>query len=828
VLPANGSDRNFYLPLVKAGSFKSGRDRLIWNLDPTFRTALSLLICSASIAAVPPVVCPAGSPVGLFELSVRSARGGEREKPLRTINRLEEGDMVVYRPILRAGEERKGEVALALALATPAANGEMLQILDPQKANKTAEWTIPRRIGVVAFVYGPSGLNRKKVRTFLSRDQELIAQLAEYADKTAQAEALIAALSSPNSSADAVQSALRGFSSQYGFSVQLNRDAPPDQQAMMLFRTLNPAISRYDPIGAPQRTQMVAQTAGLATSVAALFFGNPVSLAAGGTAMALQLGSMAFPNAEFRSSFAQSIPGSNGMALCGQRHAAPPNTRVVYLWASRIPNIDPPKLALRPGVSAAAGVKSPLPVAATPGDWEFADRALFWELGANGFTRAIRVTKLGPENKLELDIPAEVPPGVYKLSANWDWQRFDVEGDVVVRPLPDLAGVALDNDSHDRLVAKSGKQVLRLEGADFEFVTRVELTRPGDRFFAPVSVPFVLPKGLREGPQDHVDVQIDTDALEAGAYELRLTQVDGQARPLPLTVLTPPPAVANFPVRLNQGSEGVSVVLTGERLDQIERIEAPKATIELGEPSPDGRQRPAHVRVSTDVPAGTSLAAKAFWKGRIRPREIADAIRVTNPLPAIHDASVSHEHDTGVELYPGELPGASYLSAILRVSHLQPETIVRLGCEQQNTTTVVLKLGQSYGGVRLQQVAADQLFLSFDTGVWLNGCRLQAVIVNPEGESAPRHLGRVVRAPKIERVEFNGQTALVGQNLETVAMISWTPDAPEVVTALPLPLSAENFKQKLPVCLPAPPEGQGQLYVWLRGEDSPRLARIGS
>jgi hypothetical protein len=792
------------------------------------RVAGVILASLTSFAAVPPVVCPAGGPIGLVELSVRSARGADREKPLRTINRLEEGDVIVYRPILRPGEERKGDVTIALAPATPTPNGETLLILEPEKAAKPAEWTIPRRIGVVAFVYGPAGLNRKKVRTFLSRDRELIAQLAEYADKTAQAEALIAALSSPNSSAESVQSALRGFASQYGFNVQLNRDAPPDQQAMMLFRTLNPAISRYDPIGAPQRTQVVAQTAGLATSVAALFFGNPVSLAAGGTAMALHLGSMAFPNAEFRSSFAQSIPGSNGMALCGQRHAAPPNTRIVYLWASRIPNMDPPKLAFRPGISAAAGVKSPLPVAAAPGDWDFVERALFWELSANGFTRAINVVKLGPERKLELDIPADVPPGVYRLSANWDWQRFDVEGDVVVRPLPDLESVSLDSDSHDRLVARSGKQVLRLEGADFEFVTRMELTRPGDKFFAPVNVPFVLPKGLREGPQDHVELQMDTDTLEAGSYELRITQVDGRARVLPLTVLTPAPVIANLPVRLNQGSGGVDAVLTGERLEQIERLEVPKAEVELGAASADGRTRPVRIRVSTDVPAGTSLAAKAYWKGRLRPREVADAIRVTNPLPVIHDASVSHENETGVELYPGELPGGSFLSASLRVSHLQPDSTVRLGCEQRNATTVALKLGQTYGAVRLQQVASDQLFLSFDTGVWLNGCRLEAVVVNPEGESAPHYLGRVVRAPKIERIEFNGQTSVIGQNLETIAMLSWTPEAPEVVTALPLALSSENFKQKLAVCLAAPPEGQGQLYVWLRGEDAPRLARIGS
>jgi hypothetical protein len=281
-------------------------------------------------------------------------------------------------------------------------------------------------------------------------------------------------------------------------------------------------------------------------------------------------------------------------------------------------------------------------------------------------------------------------------------------------------------------------------------------------------------------------------------------------------------------VRLNQGAGSVSVTLTGERLDQIQRIEIPKATVDLGPATPDGKLRMAVVQVATDVPAGPSLAAKTFLKGRVRPQEIANAVRVTNPLPSIAEASVSHEAQNGVELFPGELPGGSYLSASLRVSNLQPDSTVRLACEQKNSTTVVLKLGQSYGGVSLQQVSSDQLFLSFDTGVWLNGCRLQAVVVNPEGESVPHYFGRVVRAPKIERVEFNGQTYLVGQNLETIAMIGWDEEAPEVVTALPLALSSENFKQRLAVCLPSPPEGQGQLYVWLRGEGSPRAARIGS
>ena len=114
------------------------------------------------------------------------------------------------------------------------------------------------RVSVVAYVYGPAGLNRKKVKDFLSRDEELIAQLADYAEKTAQTEALIAALSAPNSSSANVDAALQGFSSKYGLA-QLDRTLPTDQQALLLMRTLTPTMVSYDPI-TPQPSQGVGQT----------------------------------------------------------------------------------------------------------------------------------------------------------------------------------------------------------------------------------------------------------------------------------------------------------------------------------------------------------------------------------------------------------------------------------------------------------------------------------------------------------------------------------------------------------------------------------------
>src|SRR5271157_3572713 len=185
------------------------------------RLALVLpLLAAMEAASLPPLICPAGGPIGGVDLRVSSPRGAGEPLPLRTINRLEEGDTLLYRPVVRPGEQRKGEVTMVLVPADKIATGEKILILEPKPAGKAQQWSVPWRVSVVAFVYGPSGLNARRVKTFLSRDDGLVAQLADYAEKTAQTEALIAALSSPASSGASVQAALQGFSAQYGLNVQ--------------------------------------------------------------------------------------------------------------------------------------------------------------------------------------------------------------------------------------------------------------------------------------------------------------------------------------------------------------------------------------------------------------------------------------------------------------------------------------------------------------------------------------------------------------------------------------------------------------------------------
>jgi hypothetical protein len=749
---------------------------------------------------------------------------------LRTINRLEEGDTILYRPILRSGEERRGEVAMVLAPANRTGLEEKLLILDPKPANKPQQWKAPWRVSVVAFVYGPSGLNMKKVKDFLDRDDDLIAQLADYAEKTAQTEALISALSAPASTSANVQSALQGFSSQYGLNVQINKTAPTDQQAMMLFRALNPAIAGYDPIS-PQGTQEVGRTAGLATSVATLFFGSPVGLAAGGTAMLLELRALAFPHSQFRSALSESMP-NDGLGLCGRRDPAPPHTKVAYLWASRVPNSGPPQISIEKAYSLPTALKSALPATVPDQDWKFVDRARNWALlPESGKPIPIQVRKLGETKMLELDLGQAVKPGTYSLVADWDWDHFQAKGHIEVKPLSDFAAAKLIPAAQDLLVAKTGKTPVTLEGSDFEFVTKVEIEKVNDKFGSPSPVPFVLPRGLRQGPQERMDVQVNTIDLDAGDYKLLLTQVDGKAYAVNMKILPALPSIGNFPVVLNEGDSTIEFHLKGQRLDLLKRVEVARGTAELEPPSPRQTERKMTLRMAADIDAGTSLAAKAYIEDRSAPLTFADAVRIVGPRPKIMEVSLSQPPDQTLRLEEGELPGGMYLSAMMRVHRLQSNSVVALHCGAAGLT---LRLGERSGPNSLQQLSPDQVFLSFDTSVWFNGCPLLATIANgAEGESEPYTLGRIVRVPKIERFEVTADHAgdgeihanLLGQNLETIEKTGWSAEQGEAVAGLPLPVAGEGQKQTLQVRMPPPPAPQPPLYVWLRGESKARVAR---
>jgi hypothetical protein len=146
----------------------------------------------------------------------------------------------------------------------------------------------------------------------------------------------------------------------------------------------------------------------------------------------------------------------------------------------------------------------------------------------------------------------------------------------------------------------------------------------------------------------------------------------------------------------------------------------------------------------------------------------------------------------------------------------------------------VTALGRKIRTVQLAAIAAGPGFFVARHSAWINGCLLNATVVNgSEGVSEPHDMGRIVRAPKIEHFEVTGndgatgefQANLVGQNLEAIERTGWNPDQGEAVTGLPLPV-AESRKQTLRIRMPAHSDPPAELIVWLRGESKPRVARV--
>jgi hypothetical protein len=788
---------------------------------------------AATPEAAPFVNCPAGSPLGAVDLKVQA---GDQKLPFRTINRLSEGDTVLYTPVLRGKEKRTGEIALVLVPEKREPGQEDIIVTDPKPADKAQSWQISQTISVAAVVYGPAGLNRKKVASFLARDEVLVAQLADYADKTAQAEQLVATLSNSESSSASVNAALNGFASQYGFAVQVDRTAPPAAQAATVFGAMNPQLAAYNPL-ASSTAQSIGQTASLASIAGTLFFGSPVGLAAGGTAMLLDLRSIAFPDTQFRASFAQQLTGSpSGVNLCGQQGPLPPHTRVAYIWASRVPNIPVPTVKIDATNYIPATEKTPVPVDAAEPAWKYLDRARSWVLVNKDKKFPISVVKLGNQHALELDLTkATPPPGDYELAGLWDWTPLRISGVVHVMPLSDFHTAHVDPASQDRILAKSGKMPVTVTGTDFEFTEKVELKRLHDEFAVAESARFLLPKGLRAGPQDHMDVQLDTEKLDSGSYALLISQQDGKSHTVEFKVLPNPPRIANLPILVNQGAGVQHFLLKGERLEQLSKLEAPGAVLGLSGPAPNQVERSLTVELKSPPKPGTTLPITEYIENRSEPFRLPDALRVTGPVPAIASSRLSLPSQMAIAVRAEEFPAGYTLNAMLDVKNIERKSLLRLGCADGVGTTETLHIGGQTANWALQQLSPDQLYLAFDTSGLPAGCSLQAVIDNGQGGSSqPATLAHILRVPQVDAFTVadgppeNGTRPyqLTGRNLEMIEKMGWDDKNGLDISGLPTPLPGQGLKQSIQINLPDPPSPDMMLHVWLRGDDKGRNTTI--
>lgn len=779
------------------------------------------------------VNCPAGAPLGAVDLRVEAAN---ERLPFRTINHLSEGDTVRYAPILRGKAKRSGEIALVLVPEKREPGQEDIIVTDPKPADRPEEWKIDRTISVAAIVYGPGGLSRKKVAKFLSSDEVLVAQLADYADKTAQAEQLVSTLSDKESSAASVNAALNGFASEYGFAVQINRNSPPATQAATVFAAMNPQLATYDPL-ANSTAQRAGQTASLATMAGTLFFGTPIGLAAGGASMLLDLRSIAFPDTQFRASFAQPLAGTpGGVNLCGQQSPLPPHTRAAYIWASRIPNIPAPTIRIGGADYLPAHQKTPLPVTVPDPGWKYLERARQWALVENQKKVTIPVVKLGNQKALELDLTkADVPPGDYKLTGFWDWTPMEAIGTVHVLPLGDFKTAHLDPDSQDRVLAKAGKVAVTVTGSDFEFTSKVEVQKLNDEFATPADVRFLLPKGLREGPQEHMDIQLDTSDLDPGSYKLLISQQDGKSQAVNFKVLRNPPEISNLPILINQGAATQHFVLKGERLELLSRLEAPGTVFKLSPPGDDETQRSLTVELKSSPKPGTALPVKAYLEDRSEPLAFSGALEITGPRPVIACSRLSVPAGMAIAVHSGEVPAGSTLNAVLDVKSIERQSTLRLACADGVGQPATLHIGEQTANWNLQQLSPDQLFLAFDTSNLPAGCWLQASIDSGrDGGSDAFPLAHILRVPRIDSFTLSDtppekgdrQYTLTGQNLEMLAKLGWDASSGLDIAGLPSPLPGPGLKQSIQVSLPDPQAPESLLYVWLRGDNKGRETTI--
>ena len=394
--------------------------------------------------------------------------------PIDRVNHLRKGDTVVFFPSDPPVPTDISSAGVALMILTPA-TGE-LRLLERKKATGRQEWVLPEDAAAIAVAYGPRGLDEDRMKNAATKDPELIAQLAEYSEKTAQTEIVLSALSGRRQNDDrAVNAALHGLASTGGAS-KLDRNASLDQQTMSLFNALNPAIGSYDPL-APEPQQRWAQSATLATSVAGLFFGNTVGLAGGGAALFLNMRSLMFPRTELRSALLREAPEA---ALCAAKPTES-RTKFAYLWARRLPQGTAPRLQLGKTVHLAIGLPAILPVDAQDAELAAAGRAFRWKL-VGGDGSVVNITAAVPVNEKAIrvaSIPKTAKPGTYRLVADWDWTSVTVGEEIMLHPVPELAPLRLTSDSADRLITGAGTVRARLAGAPTYFVNSLQLAAAG-------------------------------------------------------------------------------------------------------------------------------------------------------------------------------------------------------------------------------------------------------------------------------------------------------------------------------------------------------------
>jgi hypothetical protein len=800
------------------------------------------LMALPCLAATPPRACVGSQSLGTFKLSVVPAKGG-LILPLGEVNAVHKGQYLVYSPV-HIPPAAKNKAEIALLLAPPGNSQAPLEALPPAPADKPAAWVLPRDASVIAVVYGPQGLSMRKVKALMQQNDEVLAELADYADQTAQVGALIQELQESESAGTTTSAALAGFAAKSGVALpQIDAHAATNQQAATLLQALTPSMNSMDPLTASNNA-VVQQSTGLATALAGAFFGNGVGLVAGGASLFQNMRAMLFPETEFQSSIAQpSQTAGGGFCLCAKSQAAKSRTRIAYLWAHRLPELAEPKLSMAPPAHLPIGAKSIVAVHADQGSKAIA-RLRAWQLtpakGGPSFQVPATVEKDG---KIQFDLSkAKAAPGEYRLQAFWDWDGLPVAGDVYLHAYGDLKLARLDAASSDRLVEGSGAVPLKLEGADFEFVEKAEIEHAGPHAGPPVKVSFTLPHGQRGGDQESAEAELDTNSLKPGAYRLLLAQSDGIPHPIPVTILPPDPKIEDLPLRLNLDETAQKLSLHGSGLDRIRKLATEAGEIDLAPAhAADARQAIFRLNSKLNSKAGDSprFDLRMTVQGIEAPLTLANAVEILGPRPRILSVRKSYPQNFALTLNDDEIPAGITASFVLTMAHAGEAPSVDVACADAGPLRQRLHLaaGDRSGGARLDLAGEGELFLSLDPGtVGRSGCRLEARVTSLEGSSDPYPLGRILRVPRIEQFALTDQKlgdavyagSLKGEDLDTIEQTGWDAQHGLPVQSIPDAVAGDPQKQLLKIELPWPaPAPHAPVFVWLRGESKGRATGAG-
>ena len=628
--------------------------------------------------------------------------------------------------------------------------------------------------------------------------------------------------------------ALKGFSSQYGVDLpKLNTRTSSDQQAVLLLKTMLPASNTYDPLAT--RSAQAQQSGGLAASVAGLFFGNPVGLAVGGAALFQNLKTAMFPGTEFRSAFV--LAGDkDAMALCTKNPAPKSKTRIAYLWAYSTPQLKKPVVSLVGTPHLPLGSKST--VALKLGKGSVANelgRARDWRLtplsGGASVPVAVRSTS---EGLLEIDLSkTSAHAGDDQLAATWDWDQL-IAGTVHLHPYGDFTHVMLAPSKRDRLIEGNGKVSVDLKGADFEFLEKVAFVSSA-RGATPVELGFTLPLGKRTGTQSSVTVNVDT--AKQGAYRLLLTQSDGVAHEVPVTIQPPNPKLSNLPIHVNMGETREAILLQGSGIERIEAVSTDVGEVSGG---PDAHGWSGELALKTGLAKGQRFPLRLKVRGLDSPVTVPDAIEIVGSRPIVQSVRKSMASALGIEISADELPAGTTVGLVLTVTHMRDASRPRLqlDCESGELRhALTLVPGESSGGASLAFAGAGALYLSVDPGtVGYADCRLAATVLQePEGRSDLFVLGRVIRVPHLDKFTLTTEKVgdssyagiLEGRDLDVIENAGWDAQHGVPVESIPTPVPGDPARQTLRLVLPWPaPEPHAPLYVWLRGEQTGRKTAV--